>query len=55
MVDKPGLDVAAGAIGVGEITSVPTAPAIADAYFRYDGKRRYDLPLRDTPYERRRP
>ena len=55
VVDKPGLDVAAGAIGVGEITSVPTAPAIADAYFRYDGKRRYDLPLRDTPYERRRP
>ena len=30
---KPGLNVAGGAIGIGEITSIPTAPAIADAYF----------------------
>ena len=30
-----------------------TAPAIADAYFRYDGIRRYNLPLTDTPYERK--
>ena len=26
------------------------APAIADAYFRYDGKRRTALPLEETPY-----
>ena len=45
VVDKPGLKVACGAIGIGEITSIPTAPAIADAYFRYDGIRRYSLPL----------
>ena len=32
VVDKPGLKVACGAIGIGEITSIPTAPAIADAY-----------------------
>ncbi|MDE7261457.1 MAG: selenium-dependent xanthine dehydrogenase [Oscillospiraceae bacterium] len=53
VVEKPGLDVACGAIGIGEITSIPTAPAIADAYFRFDGKRRYTLPLEDTPYSRK--
>ena len=53
VIDKPGLNVACGAIGIGEITSIPTAPAIADAYFRLDGKRRYSLPLTDTPYERK--
>ena len=54
VVDKPGLDVACGAIGIGEITSIPTAPAISDAYFRVDGERRTKLPLVNTPYERRR-
>jgi selenium-dependent xanthine dehydrogenase len=34
-----------GAKGVGEIGTIPTAPAIANAYCRYDGKRRYSLPL----------
>jgi selenium-dependent xanthine dehydrogenase len=53
VIDKPGLDVACGAIGIGEITSIPTAPAIADAYFRLDGERRFSLPLNGTPYERR--
>ena len=54
VVEKPGLDVACGAIGIGEITSIPTAPAIADAYYRYDGKRRFSLPLEGTPYSRRK-
>ncbi len=53
VVDKPGLDVACGAIGIGEITSIPTAPAIAEAYYQLDGQRRTSLPLADTPYERR--
>lgn len=53
VVDKPGLNVAMGAIGIGEITAIPTAPAIADAYFRYDSKHRFALPLKDTPYERK--
>ena len=53
VVDKPGLNVACGAIGIGEITSIPTAPAIADAYFRLDGERRFSLPLSNTPYERK--
>lgn len=37
VVEKDGLKVGGGAIGIGEITSIPTAPAIADAYYRYDG------------------
>ena len=47
VVEKPGLNVAGGAIGIGEITSIPTAPAIADAYFRLDGQRRrgYDVTI----------
>ena len=54
VIDKPGLDVAGGAIGIGEITSIPTAPAIADAYFRLDGQRRLTLPLDNTPYARKK-
>ena len=53
VVEKAGLNVAMGAIGVGEITSIPTAPAIADAYYRYDGIRRNSLPLEGTPYSRK--
>ncbi len=53
IVEKPGLDVACGAIGIGEITSIPTAPAIADAYYRYDGQKRCSLPLENTPYTRK--
>ena len=54
VVEKPGLDVAGGAIGIGEITSIPTAPAIADAYYRWDGERRLELPLVNTPYARKK-
>ena len=42
-----------GAIGIGEITSIPTAPAIAEAYYRYDGERRTALPLSNTPYSKK--
>ncbi len=54
VVEKPGLSVAGGAIGIGEITSIPTAPAISDAYYRYDGQVRTSLPLANTPYERKK-
>ena len=37
-------------IGIGEITSIPTAPAIADAYYRLTGEREFSLPLKNTPY-----
>ncbi|MCI7096148.1 MAG: selenium-dependent xanthine dehydrogenase [Clostridiales bacterium] len=52
VVDKPGLNVAGGAIGIGEITSIPTAPAITEAYYQYDGQRRYSLPISGTPYRK---
>lgn len=52
VIDKPGLKVACGAIGIGEITSIPTAPAITDAYYRLDGERRSSIPISGTPYER---
>ncbi len=54
IIEKEGLDVACGAIGIGEITSIPTAPAVADAYYRYDGMFRTSLPLANTPYERKK-
>ena len=53
VIDKPGLNLANGAIGIGEITSIPTAPAIADAYYRLDGERRFSLPLSNTPYQKK--
>jgi xanthine dehydrogenase molybdenum-binding subunit len=34
-----------GAKGVGEISSIPTAAAIANSYYSFDGVRRYTLPL----------
>ena len=54
VIEKPGLNVAYGAIGIGEITSIPTAPAVADAYFQYDGVLRTSLPLEQTPYARKK-
>ncbi len=39
-----------GAKGCGELCMIPTAPACAHAYYRYDGKFRQSLPLEDTPY-----
>jgi xanthine dehydrogenase molybdenum-binding subunit len=39
-----------GAKGIGEISTIPTAAAIAGAYFARDGKLRTRLPLEGTPY-----
>ena len=41
-----------GAKGVGEIGLVPTAGAVATALCRYDGVRRYRLPMKDSPAAR---
>ncbi|MEW5983639.1 MAG: molybdopterin cofactor-binding domain-containing protein [Acidobacteriota bacterium] len=41
-----------GAKGVGEIGLVPTAPAVASALYRYDGIRRYALPMKESPTAR---
>lgn len=54
IVEKPGVDVGYGAIGIGEITSIPTAPAVAGAYYKWNGKFQTKLPLSDTPYERKK-
>lgn len=53
IVEKPGIEEAYGAIGIGEITSIPTAPAIAGAYYRWNGKFQTQLPLEGTPYKKR--
>lgn len=50
VVERKGLDIACGGIGLGEITSIPTAPAISDAYHKLDGEERDSLPLNNTPY-----
>ena len=50
-VQGPGvLPYAYGAKGVGEICLIPTAPAVAHAYHRRDGRARFRLPLEDTYY-----
>jgi CO/xanthine dehydrogenase Mo-binding subunit len=51
LIGKNSSSLAYGAKGVGEIASIPTAPAVASAYHRYDGKVRLSLPLADTPYQ----
>jgi xanthine dehydrogenase molybdenum-binding subunit len=38
-----------GAKGVGEIGLVPTAGAVQGALYAYDGIRRYELPMKDSP------
>ena len=52
VVEKDGMKYANGAIGCGEITAIPTAPAIALAYYRKDTEFRTELPLKNTPYAR---
>ncbi|HJW20852.1 MAG TPA: molybdopterin cofactor-binding domain-containing protein, partial [Candidatus Limnocylindrales bacterium] len=37
-----------GAKGIGEAVLVPTAPAVAEALYRFDGVRRTRLPMRDS-------
>ena len=46
------LPVAYGGKGIGEIATIPTAPAVQNAYRAFDGKLRPDLPMVDTPYSR---
>ena len=48
------LDTSYGAKGVGEITSIPAAPAIAGAYYARDGILRTKLPLEDTYYSKKK-
>jgi selenium-dependent xanthine dehydrogenase len=52
IIEKNSATLAYGAKGVGEIVMIPTAPAAACAYFQRDGKFRFSLPLKETPYSR---
>lgn len=52
IIEKNSSELAYGAKGVGEIVMIPTAPAIACAYWQRDGKIRTSLPLKETPYSR---
>jgi selenium-dependent molybdenum hydroxylase 1 len=47
-------ETAYGAKGVGELCTIPTAPAVQDAYYRKDGEFRTSLPLEHTPYSRKK-
>ena len=52
IIEKNSSAIAYGAKGVGEIASIPTAPAVALAYYKHDGKLRCSLPLSGTPYRK---
>ncbi|OIQ58663.1 putative xanthine dehydrogenase subunit D [Moorella thermoacetica] len=52
LVEKGGTPYAYGAKGVGELATIPTAAAVAGAYYRRDGMVRLSLPLKGTPYTR---
>lgn len=45
-------DLAYGAKGVGEITTIPTAPACGHAAYKVDKKYRRNLPINDTAYRK---
>ncbi|WP_267523054.1 selenium-dependent xanthine dehydrogenase [Campylobacter sp. MG1] len=47
------LGVAYGSKGIGEIATIPTAPAAALAYYYKDGKFRNILPMQDTYYSKK--
>ena len=56
-VSKPDdelLDRAFGAKGVGEIATIPIAPAVQGAYYKLDGILRRDFPMVDTAYSKPR-
>lgn len=50
IVEKNASELACGAKGIGEICSIPTAPAVQNAYYNRDQMFRTTLPLTDTPY-----
>ena len=50
LIEKNPSALAYGAKGIGEIATIPTAPAVAGAYYRYDKIFRTQLPLANTKY-----
>lgn len=55
IIEKNTSDLAFGAKGIGEITTIPTAPAVQAAYYSLDGEFRKKLPLEGTYYSRKKP
>lgn len=54
IIEKNQSELAFGAKGIGEISLIPVAAAVASAYERFDGIRRLELPLKGTPYNRKK-
>lgn len=52
IIEKNTSPLAYGAKGIGEITCIPTAPAVQGAYYKLDGKFRTKLPLEGTAYRK---
>ncbi|MGL5675816.1 MAG: molybdopterin cofactor-binding domain-containing protein, partial [Cellulosilyticaceae bacterium] len=52
LIEKNTSPLAYGAKGIGEIASIPTAPAVAWAYYTLDNIFRTSLPLSLTPYQK---
>lgn len=52
VIEKNTNDLSYGAKGVGEITCIPTAPAVQGAYYKFDGVFRTKLPLENTFYKK---
>lgn len=52
IIEKNNSELAFGAKGVGEITTIPTAPAVQGAYYKLDKIFRTELPLKNTFYKK---
>lgn len=52
IIEKNTEELSFGAKGVGEITCIPTAPAVQGAYYKLDGIFRTELPLKNTFYKK---
>ncbi|MBN1054263.1 selenium-dependent xanthine dehydrogenase [Clostridium botulinum] len=52
IIEKNTQELSFGAKGVGEITCIPTAPAVQGAYYKLDGIFRKELPLKNTFYKK---
>ena len=52
IVEKNEAKLAYGSVGIGEITAIPTAPAVQGAYYKLDGNFRTSLPLAHTAYRK---
>ena len=54
IIEKNKEGLAYGAKGIGEITAIPTAPAVQNAYYKFDGEFRTSLPLENTSYRKKK-